>query len=481
MNPAIGLLGIAVAALVLIPLVVVLVLYVLVPICRGVGWCVGHVFRFVAGEIGDAFRTVGAVITALVFAPLILGSVVIGRWSASAHFGRALQGECKTVCACVYRMLIGHPARLLCLSPLTEGIERRLPEIVAATPGRDKPRGRAAQFDGYAIVGSLPGGGSGGKLYVAEPDPVKLASFARQGQEGVGQVVIKSFSLSEGSSLPQIVRESRSLDAAKRMGLVLDHDLTEHRFHYVMRFVPGESLALVTQRLHAESGPSGLGDRALASTLGYIDDLISTLNTYHRGGLWHKDVKPDNIIVDGTHAQLVDFGLLTSLRSSLTLTTHGTEYFRDPEMVRMALRGVKVHQINGAKFDIYGAGAVLYSAIENSFPAHGGLSHITKRCPEALRWIIRRAMTDYDKRYESAAAMLADLRVVAGADEPFAVKPVDLPSMKGGDSFVPEEPPDEAPVFGPNVQHVAYAATPLPVPASRLRPKLRVANWWTGR
>ncbi|MCH7792939.1 MAG: hypothetical protein IID31_11760, partial [Planctomycetes bacterium] len=170
---------------------------------------------------------------------------------------------------------------------------------------------------------------------------------------------------------------------------------------------------------------------ALAGTLGYIDDLISTLDTYHQGGLWHKDVKPDNIIVDGTHAQLVDFGLLTSLRSSLTLTTHGTEYFRDPEMVRMALRGVKVHQINGAKFDIYGAGAVLYSAIENSFPAHGGLSHITKRCPEALRWIIRRAMTDYDKRYESAAAMLADLRVVAGAAEPFAVKPVDLPSMKG--------------------------------------------------
>jgi hypothetical protein len=35
----------------------------------------------------------------------------------------------------------------------------------------------------------------------------------------------------------------------------------------------------------------------------------------------------------------VDFGLITPLRSAMTLTTHGTEYFRDPEMVRMALQG----------------------------------------------------------------------------------------------------------------------------------------------
>ena len=37
----------------------------------------------------------------------------------------------------------------------------------------------------------------------------------------------------------------------------------------------------------------------------------------------------------------MDFGLVTPLRSAMTLTTHGTEYFRDPEMVRMALKGVK--------------------------------------------------------------------------------------------------------------------------------------------
>src|SRR5207244_571513 len=98
------------------------------------------------------------------------------------------------------------------------------------------------QFEGYKIVGSLAGGGSGAKLYIAQPDPVKSAAFTRDGLNNVGQVVIKAFSLQDGSSLPQIVRESRSLDAAKRMGLILDHSLTAERFYYVMRYVPGESL-----------------------------------------------------------------------------------------------------------------------------------------------------------------------------------------------------------------------------------------------
>jgi len=69
--------------------------------------------------------------------------------------------------------------------------------------------------------------------------------------------------------------------------------------------------------------------------------------------------------------------------------------------------------------------------MEDSFPAHGMLSSVSKRCPDAVKWIIRRAMTDYDKRYTTADAMLADLRTVAAASDPFAVKPVDLPSMSG--------------------------------------------------
>ncbi len=491
-------------ALIAIPVGIVAIIYLVVPIFKAIHWIFKKAFGFIFGEIGDALRFVGAIITQLFFIPLVIGNILVGRWSAAAHFGRAFGAEFKTAGASLYRMGIGHPARLLCLHSLVDGIEKRVPQAIAAAPGPDKPsKSRTGQFDGYQIVGSLPGGGSGGKLYIATPDAIRLAGFARAGQADVRQVVIKTFSLKDGSSLPQIVRESRALEAAKRLGLVLDHELNDERFFYVTRYVPGESLGIVTQRLHAFSGSEGLQSGHLRQALGYVSDLLRTLDQYHRGGLWHKDVKPDNIIVDGRAAHLVDFGLVTPLRSGMTLTTHGTEYFRDPEMVRMALKGVKVHQVDGAKFDIFAAGAVLFSMIENSFPAHGGLSQIAKSCPEAAKWIVRRAMTEYDRRYTSAGAMLADLEVLRSAPDPFAVRPADLPSMRGVEAETPaydeDAPIRRAPVpvaVGagsdspgsppPLVEARAGAPIPPPIPnvplppPGRSRPKLKVNRWWTG-
>ena len=73
-----------------------------------------------------------------------------------------------------------------------------------------------------------------------------------------------------------------------------------------------------------------------------MSELLRTLDGYHRQGVIHKDVKPDNLIVTDQGVRLVDLGLLTPLASALTLTTHGTEYFRDPEMVKLAVQGKRV-------------------------------------------------------------------------------------------------------------------------------------------
>lgn len=506
--------GIALTLLVVIPLAIVLLVYLIVPMGKGIAWVVGRVVRFVGSMIRDTLRVVGSLLTSIAFIPLTLANVLIGRWSAAAHYGRALETEVRSIGACLYRLALGHPLKLVGLGAMMEGFEQRLPQVVAAAPGAERPSKQSGQFDGYTIIGSLAGGGSGSRLFVAQPSVERLAAFARAGQGEVDKVVIKSFSLMDGSSLPQIVRENRALTAAKRLGLILEHELNDERFYYVMRYMPGDSLAVMTPRLHAMSGGGGLAGRSLVEATEYAADLLRTLHHYHSGGLWHKDVKPDNIIIANGQAHLVDFGLITPLRSSMTLTTHGTEYFRDPEMVRMALRGVKVHEVDGAKFDIYGAGAVLYSMIENSFPAHGGLSQISKRCPEALRWIVRRAMTDYDKRYDSAATMLADLEAVLSASDPFVLRPGDLPSVRGGlDGPMAGElapPPlagaiagnprlpldDESPIpgaarVGRQVSPAAFAGASVAAAAAGVhapvwsrtpqRPVLRVANWWTGR
>ena len=347
-----------------------------------------------------------------------------------------------------------------------------------AAPNSEKPRRRTGTFEGYTIVGSLPGGGSGAKLYIAEPDEARR----RRNPDLPERVVIKSFALTEGSTLPQIVRESRALEAAKQLGLVFEHGMDAIRFFYVMPYHQGDHLGIATRQLHGRSAGDGLDPKQVKEALGYVEDLLQTLTTYHEGGLWHKDVKPDNIIVHHGRANLVDLGLVTPLRSAMTLTTHGTEYFRDPEMVRMALRGVKVHQVDGAKFDIYAVGAVLYFVFENTFPAHGGLSRFAKRSPESVRWIIRRAMTDYNQRYETVQLMLADLQAVAASADPWAVKPADLPSMRGSAAVAMDEPPAESARPEPVVVAVARSPVPpRPEPGhAPQRPGIRMTNWWTG-
>ena len=487
------------AACFLICFAILAMIFLVVPLLKGIvwmigglfnalGWVVRHVFEFVGGMLKDSVRFVGAIIAFVVLVPLVLMNVVIGRWSASGHFARSMKRECGVASTCLYRVVLQRPLRFVLLGGLLEGLEDRVNEAVVAAPTSDKPRRRTGTFEGYTIVGSLPGGGSGAKLYIAEPDEIRR----RRNPKLPDRVVIKSFAISEGSTLPQIVRESRALEAAKQLGLVFDHGLDEQRFFYIMPYHHGDHLGIITRQVHGESDTAGLGDKQLKTVIGYVEDLLQTLLRYHEGGLWHKDVKPDNIIIHSDEAHLVDLGLVTPLRSAMTLTTHGTEYFRDPEMVRMALRGVKVHQVDGAKFDIYAVGAVLYFVMENTFPAHGGLSRFSKRSPESVRWIIRRAMTDYNSRYETAAVMLADLQAVAAASDPWSVKPAHLPSMRGADAIVVADAIDEPSVAPepvsayPQPEVVAAAGSPVPprpepahgrVPQ---RPSIHVTNWWTG-
>lgn len=486
------------AGLIIGALVLAALLFVLIKVLGGIAYAIGavtkHVFGFIFGMLQDAFRLLGAGIAGIIFSILIGLNVLVGRWSGAKHFGEAMHTEVKTFGGCVYRILIGRPLKFLLLGGMVEGIEQRVPRAIEAAPGSDKPSRKTGSFDGYKIVGSLKGGGSGGRLYVAEPDAAKAVSLERQGFEDIDQVVIKSFSLRDGSSLPQIIRESRALEAARKLGLILEHEHSADRFFYVMRYVPGDTLTTVTTRLHADTGQKGLGVHELRQVCTYTAQLLQTLEVYHSGGLWHKDIKPDNIIVHDGEAHVVDLGLVTPLRSAMTLTTHGTEYFRDPELVRMALRGAKVHEVDGVKFDIYGAGAVLYSMVEDSFPAHGALSTVTKQCPDALRWVIRRAMAETNQRYASAQEMLHDLQAVIAASDPFAMKPKDLPSM-GGAEVVPEQVAAQA---VEDAEVIAAAFAPASVGGRRERtvdpermaghgdgsavgkPKIRVVDWLTG-
>ncbi|MFT4649662.1 MAG: serine/threonine protein kinase [Glaciecola sp.] len=299
--------------------------------------------------------------------------------------------------------------------------------------GKVKPH----TFPGYRVIREMPRGGSGAHLFLAQPKRDHKRELAERNIELPSQVVIKSFSLQSGAHMTGILREGRALDAAKQLGQVLEHSSGDDGMYYVMPFVPGDTLDLYISKLHKlangsfpspEELKAELTSKQLDQVLGLSLDLITELERFHDHGLWHKDIKPGNLIVNQDRLHIVDLGLLTPLASALTLTTHGTEYFRDPEMVRLAMSGAQVRDVDAVKFDLYSAGAVLFSMLEGTFPTHGNLSRLQRPCPPALAWVVRRAMSEHDSRYPSAKIMRRDLAFLCQAKNLGKVKPVDLPS-----------------------------------------------------
>ena len=417
------------------------------------GLLVGRLGSLASGLLADSTWLVLGLLALPVNGFMALTNLIAGRWQAANRradrFGRNLA----VVLGCVVAVVVYRPLRLFGPGRFADSVIGRLPSPVidcrrllprssrpASTPAGPggasvdppdprvipSPHGSPA-FEGYRVLGRLPSGGSGASLWVAEP----LDPGSRPTSVAEHRVVIKSFDLRQGSTLPSIVRESRALEGARSLGLVLEHHLSEERFWYAMPYHPGRTLTRVVEDLHRTAGPSGLEGGGLGLGLDHVRDLLRDLDRFHRAGLWHKDVKPDNLVVHDGRAHLVDLGLVTPLTSGLTLTTHGTEYFRDPELVRMSLRGVKVEAIDGARFDVYAAGAVLYFVLANDFPAQGGLTRFPAPVPPVLDWIVRRAMADYDQRYGSVGEMLADLDTACRLADVWSARPADLPSLGG--------------------------------------------------
>ncbi|MBL8898340.1 MAG: hypothetical protein JNM84_11960 [Planctomycetes bacterium] len=429
---------------------------------------VQRAFAFAGGVIDDSLRATGAAVACALFLASAFWSIVVGRWAATGHYFRAAKSELGTALRLVYRAGVRRPLELVWLGPMVRQVEDSVGNVIARAPGRDYRRGKD-EFPGYRVLESLPSGGSGARLWLAEPLKAKAGrnenpEIARSQRSRPERVVIKAFSLEDGTELPQMLRENRALEAARRMGHVIEHATDGRRFYYVMPFVPGEDLRTRTLVLHERAERDGLDPEGARIALGYVRDLLEDLERFHAAGLWHKDVKPENILVDHGRARLVDLGLVTPLASGMTLTTHGTEYYRDPELVREALKGAKVHEVDGVRFDLYGAGAVLYSLFESSFPAHGVLSRFAKRCPDAVAWIVRRAMADMHHRYRTAREMRADVDAVLTATDPFALKPAQLPSWRGEDAV------ELAAASGPQAHEAPrHTLSPLPVVAAEER------------
>ena len=155
--------------------------------------------------------------------------------------------------------------------------------------------------------------------------------------------------------------------------------------------------------------------------------LCRALSAVHGAGLLHRDLKPENVIraADGA-ITLTDFGLTkdleieASVALSRTGAIQGTPGYWAPEQAS----GKGKHATPAT--DIYGLGATLYALLTGKPPAEGSTfleiviatrerrperpSATGVEVPEWLEEIVLRALAkEPEERFESAAAMLAEL------------------------------------------------------------------------
>jgi serine/threonine protein kinase len=207
----------------------------------------------------------------------------------------------------------------------------------------------------YRVLRRL-GAGAMGVVYAAED--LKL-----------GRTVALKFLPDELSqdekALARLTREAKAVSKLDHpnVGTLFALETIEERPFLVMGFYDGETLA---QRLHRHPPLSVAEAQRIAL------EMARGLAHAHAQGVFHRDIKPGNVILakqpDGSLVtKLLDFGLARLEQASMQLTrpgsTTGTPLYMAPEQVRGA--------VVNAQADIWAWGAVTYQMFSGHTPFEG--------------------------------------------------------------------------------------------------------------
>src|SRR5437764_713963 len=187
--------------------------------------------------------------------------------------------------------------------------------------------------------------------------------------------------------------------------------------YFVMKFLRGKPLASVL---------AARGSLPPAEIRQILVQVARALAYAHKGGIVHRDIKPDNIMFD-EHGQAVvtDFGIAkaaTGGKLTGTGMSIGTPHYMSPEQARaQALDG---------RSDIYSLGVVAYQCLTGSVPFDGedsfsiGYKHIMEEVPtppletydqRTLFEVIRKMMAKVpDDRFQTSDDLVQALEAGGG-------------------------------------------------------------------
>jgi hypothetical protein len=205
--------------------------------------------------------------------------------------------------------------------------------------------------------------------------------------------------LATAGAAARFLREAQLLARLKHPNILAVHDAGEADglSYYVMDLAEGETLA----------SRVGRGRLSEAELLALARDILGALGAAHRAGVVHRDVKPANIFLQDSRAQLGDFGVAHVATGSTDSAARS-----EPGRVLGTTGYMSPEQLLGTatpRSDVYSAASVLFEAATGSVWIGAGDPNDADwaRVPPALAGPLRKALElDPRARWPDAKAFL---------------------------------------------------------------------------